>query len=111
MNQVRLIGEVAWPVVVERDPVTRRPVVNTVLAVHRGVHGPSFIPITLRGDEALSASKHLGEGSLVAVDGHIRTDRMATRDAHGVVTRWLVSIIPDRVTYLRVRPPRAGDLP
>src|SRR5262245_23529818 len=108
MNRVELIGDLVSPVEVRRDWSTGRTMGKAIIAVSRDVPGIDFVPVTLWGREAVDASKYLGEGSTVAVKGHIHSGFLADRDARGIKRRRLVYVIADRVAYLRVRPPRGG---
>ncbi len=111
MNRVELIGDLVSPVEVRRDWSTGRTIGKAIVAVSRGVLGVDFIPVTLWGHEATDAAKYLGEGSTVAVRGHIHSGFLADRDARGTRRRRLVYVIADRVTYLDVRAPRIGGRP
>jgi single-stranded DNA-binding protein len=66
-----------------------------------------FVPVTLWGREAWDASKYLGEGSTVAVRGHLHSG-VVVGDATSARRRRLVYVIADRVTFLVVLPPRVG---
>jgi len=107
MNRVELIGDLVSPVEVRRDRNTGRTRSKAIIAVPRAL-GMDFVPVTLRGREAADAAKYLGEGSTVAIKGHIHSGLLAERSAGGVKLRRLVYVIADRVTYLHVRPPRGG---
>jgi len=108
MNQVDLVGDLVSLSEVRRDRSTGRTVGKAIIAVSRGVLGVDFVPVTLWGREVIDASKYLGEGSTVAVRGHIHTGLLAERGAMGVRRRRLVYVIGDRVSYLDIRPPRGG---
>lgn len=111
MNRVELIGDLVCPVGVRRDWSTGRTMGKAILAVSRGVLGMDFVPVTLWGREASDAAKYLGEGSTVAIHGHIHSGWLAHRDAIGARRRRLVYVIADRVIYLDVRAPQSGDRP
>jgi single-strand DNA-binding protein len=110
MNRLELIGIVVWPVEIRSEQVTGRPFARAMLAVSRGVDGMDFVPLTLWDREAEDAARYVGEGSLVAVEGHVRSTLQSDRDTHGTSrTRRMVSVVADRVTYLRLRAPGAGN--
>jgi single-stranded DNA-binding protein len=101
---VYIIGELIAPVEIRRGRVTGRSMGKTMIAVARGTKGSiDFVPVTLRDREAEMASRYLGDGSLVAVEGHLRSAVMADLEAdERPVLRRLVWVIADRVTYLRL---------
>ena len=107
MNRVELIGDLVSPVEVRRDWSTGRSLGKAIIAVRRGVLGVDFVPVTLWGREATDASKYLGEGSTVAVRGHIHSG-VLVGDAASARRRRLVYVIADKVTYLVVLPPTGG---
>jgi single-stranded DNA-binding protein len=108
MNRLELIGTVVWPVELRAEQVTRRPFARAMLAVPRDVKGMDFLPLTLWDREAEDACRYLGEGSLVAVEGHLRSRLVSgTHGQHGA--RRGVYVVADRLSYLRLRTPRAGD--
>jgi single-stranded DNA-binding protein len=110
MNRLELIGTLVWPVEARREHLTGRSFARAMLAVSRGVDGMDFVPLTLRDREAEDAARYLGEGSLVAVEGHLHSTLLADRDERGARhARRVLSVIVDRVTYLRVRASHAGD--
>lgn len=112
MNRLQLVGKLVWPVEVKREPVTGLPVAKAMIAVPNEVTGIDFIPVTLRNHEAVDASKYLGDGSLIAVDGHVHSRLVTDRYSHGVRrTRRVVSITVDRITYLVMRQPGSGVRP
>jgi single-stranded DNA-binding protein len=108
VNKVELIGDLVSPVEVRRDWSTGRTIAKAIVAVSRGVLGVEFIPVTLWGREATDASAYLGEGSTVAIKGHIHSGFLIDRGAGGSRRRRLVYVIADRVAYLDVRAPRIG---
>jgi single-stranded DNA-binding protein len=108
VNKVELIGDLVSPVEVRRDWSTGRTVGKAIVAVSRGALGVEFIPVTLWGREATDASKYLGEGSTLAIRGHVHSGFLIDRAASGTRRRRLVYVIGDRVTYLDMRAPRAG---
>jgi len=110
MNRLELIGIVVWPVEVRCEQVTRRPFARAMLAVSRGVDGMDFVPLTLWDREAEDAAHFVGEGSLIAVEGHLRSTLLSGPDTHGGRgARRVLSVVADRVVYLRLRAPRAGS--
>lgn len=110
MNRVELIGKLVFPVEVHREPGTGRAIGKAMIAVSRGVQGLDFVPVTLREREAVDAAKYLGEGSVVAITGHIHSTLLTERDAGGGRRRRrLVHVIVDRLIYVTVRSPRAGE--
>jgi single-strand DNA-binding protein len=108
MNKVELTGDLVSPVEVRQDRATGRAIGKATIAVSRGVMGIDFVPVTLWDREAKDAAKYLGEGSTLAVKGHIHSGVVVLRDDSGAWRRRLVYVIGDRVTYLDVRPPGGG---
>ncbi len=109
MNRLQLVGKLVWPVEVQRERGTGLTVAKAMIAVPNRVTGIDFIPVTLRDNEAVDASKYLGDGSLVAVDGHVHSALVTDRYTWGAKrTRRVLSVRVDRVTYLVVRAPRGG---
>ncbi len=109
MNRLQLVGKLVWPVEVERERGTGLAIAKAMIAVSNRVTGIDFIPVTLRDNEAVDASKYLGDGSLVAVDGHVRSTLVTDRYPWGAKRRRRVlSVTVDRVTYLVVQAPRGG---
>ncbi len=109
MNRLQLVGQLVWPVEVERERGTGLAVAKAMIAVPNRVTGMDFIPVTLRDNEAIDASKYLSDGSLVAVDGHVHSALVTDRYAWGAKRRRRVlSVAVDRVTYLVVQAPRGG---
>ncbi len=109
MNRLQLVGKLVWPVEVERERETGLAMAKAMIAVHNRVTGMDFIPVTLRDNEAIDASKYLGDGSLVAVDGHVHSALVTDRYPWGAKRRRRVlSVTVDRVTYLVVQAPRGG---
>jgi single-stranded DNA-binding protein len=83
MNSVQLIGELVSSVETHRGRITGRHIGKTMLAVHRGTKGDvDFVPVTLRDREAEMGARYLGDGSLVAVEGHLHSAVMAAWDAN-----------------------------
>src|SRR5262245_44602064 len=80
MNRVDLIGDLVSPVQVRRDWSTGRTMGRAILAVPHEA-GMDLIPVTLWGREAVDAARYLGEGSTVAVKGHIHSGFLAERVA------------------------------
>ena len=112
MNNVRLIGDLVVPVVTRRDWSTGRTVGKALIAVSRGAMGLDFVPVTLWDREAIDAANYLGEGSTVAIRGHVHSGFLAERGNVGVDRRRrLVYVIGDHVRYLDVRPPSGGERP
>jgi single-stranded DNA-binding protein len=112
VNRVELVGNLVFPVEVHRECDVSPTIARAVIAVARvGVNGLDFVPLTLRGREAVDAAAYLGEGSLIAVSGHLHSVLLVERDFHGLPRRRRRSlyVIADRVTYLRVRAPKSGD--
>ena len=110
MNLVRLVGDLVYPVELRRDRTTGRTIGKALIAVPNGVHGTLFVPLTLRGNEAIDAAKYLGEASRVDVTGHIHSAYLADRDTYGDRRpRRVLYVIADQVTYLNVRPFRGGE--
>ncbi len=112
MNRSQLVGKLVWPVEVEHERGTGLAIGKAMIAVPNCVTGMDFIPVTLRDNEAIDASKYLGDGSLVAVDGHVHSALVTDRYTWGAKrTRRVLSVTVDRVTYLVVRAPRGGARP
>jgi single-stranded DNA-binding protein len=112
MNRVQLVGVVLWPVEARRDRMTGQTMGRAVIAVLGDVQDLHFVPLTLQGKDATDAATYLGEGSRVAVNGHLHSVLVRDRDWRGTRrTRRVLSAIADRVTYLAVRPPHGGDRP
>lgn len=112
MNRINLIGVVVWSVELRYDRVTGRTIGKAMIAVSSDTRGLDFVPITLYEREAADAARYLGEGSRVAVKGHLHSELVTERDAHGARrTRRLLHVMVDRITYLVVRPPRGGERP
>jgi single-stranded DNA-binding protein len=110
MNRLQLVGRLVWPVEVQREPVTGHPVARAMIAVSNDVTGIDFIPVTLRDNEAIDASNYLGDGSLIAVDGQVHSALVTDRYTRGARrTRRVLSVTVDRVTYLVVQQPGAGE--
>ena len=105
MNFVRLIGDLVFPVELRRDRTTGRTIGKALIAVPNGVHGTCFVPLTLRGNEAVDAAKYLGEASRVDVTGHIHSAYLTDHDRR---PRRVLYVIADDVTYVTVRPFRGG---
>jgi single-stranded DNA-binding protein len=103
MNSVRLVGDLVFPVELRRDRTTGRTIGKALIAVPNGVHGMYFVPLTLKGNEAIDAAKYLGEASRVDVTGHLHSAYTADRRP-----RRVLYVIADRVTYLTVRPFQGG---
>jgi single-stranded DNA-binding protein len=103
MNIVRLVGDLVFPVELRRNRTTGQTIGKALIAVPNGVHGTYFVPITLKGNEAIDAAKYLGEASRVDVTGHIHSAYLADRRP-----RRVLYVIADRVTYLTVHPFRGG---
>lgn len=104
MNLVHLVGDIVLPVELRRDRITGRTFGKALIAVPNGVHGTYFVPVTLRGNEAVDAANYLGEGSRVDVTGHIHSAYRADGRP-----RRVLYVIADRVTYLNLRAPQSGD--
>src|SRR5262245_45987631 len=114
MNTVHLIGELVSAVEVNRDRITARTWARTVIAVPRGDKGGiDFVPVTLRDREANMAARYLGDGSLVAIEGHLHSALRPNRDGGDVrAVRRAVWVIADRVIYLRLpRRTATGERP
>jgi single-strand DNA-binding protein len=112
MNRVELVGNLVFPVEVNRMRGTAPAMARAVIAVARGgVKGLDFVPLTLRGRDVLDAAAYLGEGSLIAVSGHLHSVLLTDRDSDGSPNRRRrqLYVIADRVTYHRVNTPRSGD--
>ena len=112
MNRVELVGNLVFPVAVRRECDVAPTIARAVIAVARvGAPGLDFVPLTLRGREAIDAAAYLGEGSLIAVHGHLHSVLLVERDSHGRPKRRErpLYVIADRVTYLRVQTPQSGD--
>lgn len=108
MNRVLLIGELTNGVEVHRHRGSVPAWAETLIAVPRGSKGAiDFVPVVLRDREAVQASRYLGDGSLVAVEGHIHSALTPVHD-DGLRARRLVWVIADRVFYLRLPRARAG---
>jgi single-stranded DNA-binding protein len=105
MNFVRLIGDLVFPVELRRDRTTGRTIGKALIAIPNGVHGTYFVPVTLRGNEAVDAAKYLGEASRVDVTGHIHSAYVTDGDRR---TRRVLYVIADNVTYVTVRPFQGG---
>jgi single-stranded DNA-binding protein len=110
VNRIDLVGDLVSPVELRRDRITGRTFGKTIIAVPHGLDGVDFVPVTLVGREAIDAAKYLGDGSSVAVRGHLHSGAVAERDGD-VRRRRLVVVLVDRVTYLVVRPARGGGRP
>lgn len=112
MNTVHLIGELVSPVAINRDRITQRTWGKTVIAVARGIKGGiDFVPVTLRDRDAEMAARYLGDGSLVAIEGHLHSELRPHPGGHDMfAVRRHVWVIADRVTYLRLLR-RTGDRP
>jgi single-stranded DNA-binding protein len=109
MNRLQLVGKLVWPVEVRREPGTGLIVAKAMIAVSNDGMDLDFIPVTLRDKEAIDASKYLGDGSLVAVDGRVHSALVSDRYSQGTKrTRRVLSVTVDRVTYLVVQAPRGG---
>jgi single-stranded DNA-binding protein len=106
MNFVRLIGDLVFPVELRRDRTTGQTIGKALIAVPNGVHGTYFVPVTLRGKEAVDAAKYLGEASCVDMTGHIHSAYLTD---HNKRTRRVLYVIADDVTYVTVRPFRGGE--
>lgn len=112
MNRVQLIGDLVWPVETRRDRATGQWIGRAMIAVSSDLDGLNFVPLTLHGREATDAAKYLGEGSTVYVNAHLHSLLVTDRDARGnKYRRRFVRVIADRVTYLKILPPRGGDRP
>jgi single-stranded DNA-binding protein len=112
MNLVQLVGDIVLPVELRRDRITGRTFGKALIAIPNGVHGTYFVPVTLRGNEAVDAANYLGEGSRVDVEGHIHSAYLADRDTYGDRRpRRVLYVIADRVTYRSLRAPQSGDRP
>jgi single-stranded DNA-binding protein len=110
MNQVQLVGVLIWPVELRRDASTGQTIGKAMLAVPGGSQSLNFIPVTLHGREATDAAKYLGEGSRVSVTGNLHSVLVTERDGHGNKrTRRVLSVVAERVCYLVIREPRAGE--
>jgi single-stranded DNA-binding protein len=110
MNSVELIGHLVFPVEAQHEYGTGRPVARAMLAVSHGTDALDFVPVTLRGLEAADAAKYLGDGSVLAVRGHLHSALVLDRDMYGARRRHRhLYVIVDRITYLTVRPPRGGE--
>ena len=110
MNRVQLTGVLVWPVEVHRDRNTGQTIGKAMVAVSCGVNDLHFVPVRLRGREAIDAANYLGEGSRVDIKGHLHSVLVTDRGAAGATRkRRLVYVIADRITYLTVHPPRGGD--
>lgn len=111
MNRLQLIGKVVWPVEVERERGTGLTIARAMVAVanDNDMTGIDFIPVTLRDNDAIDASRYLGDGSLIALDGRVHSRLVTDRYAHGAKRRRRVlSVGVERVTYLVVREPGSG---
>ena len=103
MNRVLLIGELTNEVEVQRHRRSGPAWAKTTIAVTRGTKGAiDFVPVVLRDREAVQASRYLGGGSLIAVEGHVHSAVTPVRDDDDLHTRRLVWVIADRVFYLRL---------
>ena len=110
MNRIHLVGTLVWSVELQRDRITREFTGKAMLAVWSGVRGLDFVPVALRGSEAVDAASYLGEGSQLDVVGHVDSVLVHDRDSDGEErTRRVLHVIADRVTYLTVCLPRGGD--
>ncbi len=58
MNRLQLVGKLVWPVEVERERGTGLAFAKAMIAVPNRVTGMDFVPVTLRDNEAIDASKY-----------------------------------------------------
>jgi single-strand DNA-binding protein len=86
MNNVTLIGRLTRDIDLRTVGTKETSVIRNTLAVRRDKENSDFVPIVIWGKAAETVSNYCAKGSLLGVEGSIRTGSYDNKDGQKVYT-------------------------
>jgi len=106
-NHCTLIGRTTKDASLRQTNTTKIDVTNLVLAVNRPRKKDEepqvdFIPIVIFGDTVKNVVKHVGKGSIIAIDARVQVRAIDKGDG---TKDWKTEIVTNYVIYLDLKKP------